>query len=273
MTVMRSCRSFLYVPGDKPAMLAKATERGADAVIVDLEDAVAPDAKLQARSTTAAWLTNAPNDIDIWVRVNNHPDLLADDLAAVADADSLTGIYLPKVEDPSHLDLFDGAGNVAALIESGRGLMNLADIARHPRLTLLAAGEADLAADLGITPSLAELEFLPFRMQLVAASAAARIEPPTAPVSTNYSDPAAIEMSTRALAHMGFGSRAAIHPAQVAPINASFTPTQQEMEWASVIVAGATAAGGGVHTDATGKMVDEAVVRRARRIMGLTLTQ
>lgn len=265
-----SARSYLYIPGDKPDFLARAFERGADAVIVDLEDAVAPASKDAAREVVAAWLGSlAGAPAEVWVRVNAG-GLLARDVAALRDASALHGVYLPKATLASAQDLEallpDGVV-VCPLIESAQGVLDVAAIARLARVAHLAIGEEDLSADLGILDrdALASI-----RTQIVVASAAAGIEPPTAPVSTDFRDLDALRASTLALRAVGFGARSAIHPAQVSVINEAFTPTAAEVSSARALVErydAALASGAGVITDERGRMVDEAIVRAARRTL------
>lgn len=267
-------RSYLYVPGTRPELFAKALGSGADAIVVDLEDAVAPVDKDAARGNVAGWVGSLdPGDVDVWVRVNNHPDLLATDVAAVSGAAGLTGLYLPKVAGVDDIDrmLASSVGPVAvtALVESAAGWLSAASIASHHAVVRLACGEADLGSELGISASADEREFLPFRMQMIAVSVAAGIDVPTAPVPTNYRDLDALRLSTEALKRMGFRSRALIHPAQVRVVNEIFTPTPDEVETARRIVAGAEAADGGVFAGDGGVMVDEAIVKGARRTLAL----
>jgi citrate lyase subunit beta/citryl-CoA lyase len=134
----------------------------------------------------------------------------------------------------------------------------------------LALGEADLCADLRVVPT--DDVMRPLRMQAVVASAAAGIDQPTAPVSTDFEDLDALRTSTIALRDAGFGARAAIHPAQVAVINEVFTPTDNEVAVARDVLARFEAASGGVTVDADGRMLDEAVVRSARRVLARART-
>jgi citrate lyase subunit beta/citryl-CoA lyase len=286
-----AARSHLYVPGDRPDVLAKAAGRGADALIIDLEDAVAPARKAAAREIVAAFLaergdagTEAPA---LWVRVNPGAEALAD-LDAVVSA-SLTGICLAKaesVEDVTRVadaldELETGRGlapraiAVSPLLESASAVLRAAGIAGAPRVARLQVGEADLSADVGVELGADEREFLWVRSQVVLISAAAGIEPPVGPVSTNFRDLDALRESTLALKRMGYRGRACIHPAQVAVVNDVFTPSPEEVERAHTLVNGyqaAEAAGAGVFTDADGRMVDLAVVRAAQRTLALAQT-
>lgn len=254
-------RSYLYVPGDRPDRFDKAVASGADAVILDLEDAVAVSKKDEARAAVEAWLgARAPGGPRIVVRVNNGTALNADARAA-ARADALS---LPKAT-VADLDRLEGRLPVIALIETARGVLDARAIASHPRVARLAIGEADLGAELQIAP--ASDAWMAIRAGIVVASAAAEIEPPVGPVSTDFRDLDALRASTEVLRDAGFGARAAIHPAQVPVINGVFTPDDETVARARALVERFDAAGGGVATDDDGRMIDEAIVRSARRII------
>lgn len=248
-------------------MLSKATQRGADAVIADLEDAVPPAAKEAARRNVAAWLGGHGSAAEVWVRVNSDPTALEEDLAAVAGAPGLTGLVVAKVEDPLVLAGIPERLRVQPMIESARALLALTEIATASGVERLQLGEADLSADLGISFEHADSVLPPIRLQVVVASAAARLEPAVAPVSTNFRDLTAFERSTTELRHLGFGARAVIHPAQAEVANRVFTPSEAEVEAARRMLEAATESDGGVFVDESGRMVDEAVLRSARRVV------
>ena len=260
-----SPRSYLYVPASRPEMLAKAGDRGADALIVDLEDAVAPSRKVEARLTLRSFLPGPAEET--WVRVNNHPDLLTDDVAACGGA---AGIVLAKAEPGSLAQAASMTSRpLIPLIETAAGLLAAAEMAAVPGVERLAIGEADLSAELGVTPGDDGVELLYARSRLVVASAAAGIDAPVGPVFTDFRDAAGLRRSTEALARLGFGSRPAIHPAQVQVINETLTPTPEQLADARELIGAfeeALAAGAGAAA-ADGVMFDEAVVRQARRIL------
>ena len=259
-----SARSYLYVPASRPEMLAKAADRGADALIVDLEDAVAPSRKVEARGILSDYL---PGPIDTWVRVNNHPDLLADDVAAAAGA---TGIVLAKAEPETLAQVVSMTSlPLTPLIETAAGLLAAAEMATVGGVERLAIGEADLSAELGVTAGDDGLELLYARSKLVVASSAAGIDAPAGPVFTDFRDPDGLRRSSEALVRLGFGSRPAIHPAQVQVINEAFTPTPEQLAGARKLIEAfeqALAEGTGAAAS-DGVMFDEAVVRQARRIL------
>jgi citrate lyase subunit beta / citryl-CoA lyase len=279
-------RSYLYVPGDRPEMLARAVERDADALVVDLEDAVAPRAKLAARDHVAAWLAGLSGARpEIWVRINpaSEDGPVLDDLRVAAHP-AVTGVIQAKCESPDALRVLDdslaaaerragiaeGTLAVVPLIESAAGVLAMGSLAAAPRVRRLQAGEADLSAELGIEPGPDRTEFGWLRWTLVLTSAAAGLEPPAGPVETRLGDLEALRASTWALRRQGFIGRAAVHPAQIPVINEVFTPSAAELEKAAMVVErfdAAVVSGSGVAVTDDGHMIDEAVVRGARRLL------
>ena len=275
----RQPRSYLYVPGDRHDRLARALARGADALILDLEDSVVPQRKEAARQTVRDWLDEqAGAATELWVRIN--ADSAVADLNAVATS-ALTGVVVAKaspslVNDidmllaPRERDLGRASDEIRLipLIESARGLLSVVEIAAAPRVARLGVGLADLRAELGLHPDSAGVT--PLLMQIVVASAAAGIAPPVAPTSLDFRDPESLRTSSRALLGLGFRARSAIHPAQLSVINEVFTPTAEEIEEARRIVAElehATESGSGVVAASDGSMLDVAIVRAARDVL------
>lgn len=301
-------RSYLYVPGDRADRLAGAVARGADAVIADLEDAVAAAAKESARETVGRWLASRPGEggCEIWVRIN--ADAIEPDLEAVfgplaaggagaagagagragaagVAATAIDGVVVPKAE-PELLALVDEeltrherrlgleprSVGVLALVESARGLLDVATSARMPRVRRLGIGEADLIGELGLRPGPGREELAPLRLQVVLASAAAGILAPVAPTSTDFRDLQAFRATSQALLALGFRARTAVHPGQLAVIHDVFTPTEDEVAAARELVETYEQAGSGVAVDARGRMIDAAVVRSAREVLSRART-
>lgn len=246
-----------------------------DAVILDLEDGVAPSARPAARDGLAGLLAGRPDDgPEVLVRLGG-VESLTEDLTAVGDH-PVDGWYWPKADRDS-LDVLDRSLTdrdrhdlVVALVESARGVLDAAALAAHPRVVGLALGEADLTADLGVSPGPDALELLHVRSALVVASAAAGLDGPMGPVSTDLHDSDGLRTSSQALRRLGFCGRSCIHPAQVVIVNETFTPTDDERSAARAVVElfeRSLAEGTGVVVDPDGRMVDEAVVRRARRLL------
>lgn len=273
----RLARTYLYVPGDRPERLAKSHLRGADAIIADLEDAVLPAAKAAALDNVASWLHHRDLDSSAaWVRINTGEQGLIE-TRAIASAAGLRGLFVPKVEAPDQLvavrQAARDAGNsdllLAPMIESATGIVRVEELAVQPGVFQLHLGEMDLAADLDLEPSHAGTELLYARSKIVVASRHAGLVSPAAPVSVVIDDPAGYRAETQALRRMGFSGRDCIHPKQVAIATDVFTPSPNAQAWARLVLAQATTHGGAFR-DANGVMVDEAILRRARRLLAMS---
>lgn len=266
--------TYLYVPGDRPERFDKALASGADAIVLDLEDAVAAARKSAAREQVAAWVADTdPGRVQVWVRVNPGA-WQEEDIQAVAHP-CLTGIWLPKVGAAAEVEhvhaLLAGTSApdaaVSAMIETAAGIFAAPDIARAPRMRFLQLGEVDLAADLGIEAGPDGTALLFARSQIVAASVAAEIDPPPAAVSRNFRDLDAFRSDTRTLAELGFVGRVCIHPAQLEPARDVFTPAPEAVQEAQAVLTALAGAESGVAVDPHGFLIDEAVARQARRIV------
>ncbi len=282
-----TARSYLYVPGDSGERLERSTSRGADAVIADLEDAVAAARRPAARTAIAAWLTSDQVEGQRWVRINAGPEGLKD-LDAVHSV-HLSGVVVPKVRRVDDLEpvaealaLLDrsqgNAGRGVALmvlVETAGALRDVHAIAEHPAVRMLQMGELDLAAELGIQPSNDGSELSYARSHVVMASAAAGLDPPVGAVSPDFKNLEGYRSSCERLRRLGFFARAAIHPAQIPVIHRVFTPSAAEVEAARRTLSryeAEVSAGSAVLTDTDGSMVDEAVVRASRRTLALART-
>lgn len=269
-----AARSYLFVPGDRFDMLAKAVDYGADAVIADLEDAVHPSEKEVARHAISDWLAGE-SPVERWVRVNSG-DFMQVDVAAIAPARP-DGIVLPKVKTAADIETLAAALEdsgpssvpIVPLVETAAARFHLLDIASADGVARVMLGEIDLAADLGLVEPSGST-WLPIRLDVVTASAAGGIDAPIAPVAATFDQPDRFLAETKELVALGFGSRAAIHPRQIAPIHAALVPDEAEVDAAREIISAAGEAaerGHGVVRGRAGTMIDEAVVRRARRVM------
>lgn len=266
--------TWLYAPGDRPWVVAKALRAGADAVIIDLEDAVGPDRKEYARTATAELLSQPP-PLPVHVRVNALDGPLAEaDLRAIAHLPGVFGLRLPKVTCPADVvrvaersaPADGGAPTLHALIESAVGLEHAFAIATaHPALHGLSIGEADLRADLGVRDD-AGLDWA--RARVVVAARAAGLAPPAQSV---YPDIRDLDGLTASCAHgraLGFLGRAAIHPRQLPVIEQAYLPTPEEIDHAEQIVKASTTESGALALP-DGTFVDRAVVEGAQRVLDL----
>lgn len=256
-------RSYLFVPANRPERYAKACAAGADAVIVDLEDAVPADEKVAARSSLAAWLTPAQ---PVLVRINGAgTPWFRDDLALCAMG-GVAGIIVPKAECVDDVAAVAGAGAAAILplIESARGFWNAHALAHAARVQRLVFGTIDFSLDLGLTESREQLQY--FRSQLVLVSRLAGIGAPVDGVTSALDDAALIDADTLHSRRCGFGAKLCIHPRQVSHVNRGFAPSADELAWARrVLDAAAAANGAAVALD--GQMVDLPVLATAQRMV------
>lgn len=256
MVDLGSIRAPLFVPGHRPDRFAKAAATGADAIILDLEDAVPAAEKDVARAALTLGFTPRP----VLVRVNARGTPAHDaDLAAVA-ALRPAGVILPKSETPGDLQAVAGASGlpVLALIESARGLTAARAIAEVS--ARLVFGSIDFCADMGCAHDRDVL--LPVRSELVLASRLARIAAPIDGVTVTLEDMAQTEDDAAHARRLGMTGKLCIHPRQVEPVQRAFAPSAAEIDWARRVLASGD---GAVAVD--GAMVDEPVRIRARAIL------
>lgn len=269
MTRLQSARSLLFVPGDRPERFDKAVATGADVVIIDLEDAVAPGSKAAAREAAVAWLRIGGRAA---VRVNaadsphHGADLaaLADVTGAATEGSGLLAVVLPKADDPTRASaVAERTGvPVIALVESALGILRAAELATADGVERLAFGHLDYAVDLGCDPGREAM--LLARSTLVLASRAAGLPGPIDGVTTALDDAAALTDDLAYARDLGLTGKLLIHPKQVEPTHAAHQPSDEEVAWAQRVIE-AAAAGGAVRVD--GDMVDAPVVARAEGIL------
>lgn len=269
----RPVLTLLYVPGDRPDRVAKALASAADAVIVDLEDAVAPSAKDAARSTVAELLASVPADRAVQVRVNAATmPWHADDVATVTALPAHVGLRLPKAEHPQAVDALVSrvAGReVHLLVESALGVERAFALASVPGVASIGLGEADLRSELRVDDD-AALAWV--RSRVVVAARAAGLPSPVMSVYPHVKDLDGLVESCRAGRRLGFSGRTAIHPAQLDTIREAFLPSAEEVARAREVVArveGAVAAGTGALVLADGTFLDVAMIDRARATLAL----
>jgi citrate lyase subunit beta/citryl-CoA lyase len=264
-------RSFLFVPGHRPERFAKALASGADAVIIDLEDAVPLDAKIAARDALlAAWPDfDAAQRARLLVRVNpfGTPWYQAD-LVAVTNLTGLGAVMLPKAETPQHIAHAAQTSGlpVLPLIESAEGLGQMDLMARTPGVLRLVLGHIDLQADLGLSCGPDEAELAPVRLALVVASRRAGLPSPVDGVTTATTNAEVLARDAQRSRRFGMGAKLCIHPAQVDGVHQALAPTEAECDWARRVLAAEVAAGGGAFS-VDGKMVDPPVLLLARQIL------
>ena len=257
--------SYLFVPGNRTDRIEKARLSGADAVIVDLEDAVAPESKMTARNAVANALS--PQN-PVYLRING-PDTswFKEDLK-LCSYPGVRGVVLPKAETRDHvMEVTKCLGldvAVLPLIETAAGFANINTIAASGHVNRLVFGTIDFQLDLGINGE--EEELLYFRSELVLVSKIAGIQPPVDGVTVALDDPVQLRKETMRSKRIGFGGKLCIHPKQVQVVNECFAPTKEEVLWAQRVM-GASSAAGGAAVAVDGKMVDKPVMLKAQAIL------
>ncbi|TAM60103.1 CoA ester lyase [bacterium] len=256
-------RSYLFAPGHDAKLLERVYAAGADAVVLDLEDAVPEDAKQRARAMVVEALRRRP----AWVRVNAaRSSRCAADLEAVAPL--VLGIRIPKVESAEDVAWVAARAPqlpLACTIESARGVLAAREIAAAPEAVQLIYGNADLCADLAIDGG--EMATLYARSQLVLAARAAGIAPPCDGAYTRIADEDGLRREAAFARSLGFFGKSAIHPRQLAVIHEAFTPSPAQVAWAQRVLAAFDAAGGAAARTQDGEMVDVPVAERARQVL------
>ena len=268
--VFSLARSFLFVPATRPERFAKALASSADAVIIDLEDAVAPGEKVEARNRLAhAWPGLSGSErARVLVRVNPSGTAWHDDDLSLLASLGAGGVVLPKAEGAAQLvhaaGVLGSECALIALVESVAGLDGLDALARCPQVVRLAFGNLDFQADAGMACSPDEAELNPVRLAFVLASRRAKLAPPVDGVTADMQNPAQLTNDAERSRRFGFAAKLCIHPTQVAPVNAAFAPTPAELNWACRALAASEASGGAV-VSLDGRMVDAPVLRMAER--------
>jgi len=268
---MLPLRSLLFVPASRPDRFAKALAAGADLVCADIEDAVAPADKPAAREAALGFLREGQGGRAVRMNGLRTPEGIVD-LAAIAALGAAAGaLLLPKAEHPEEIAILDAVLSASGsrlllipLIESARGIRNAAGIAAaSPRVAALFLGGVDLAAELGVAPDAAGLATA--RGLLVLAARGAGVGLIDVP-SLELRDPEAGGRDALIAKRLGFTAKAVLHPAQVAAVNAAFTPTEAEVAEAARYLRAFAEAKGGVAT-LDGRLVEKPVVKRMEQVI------
>lgn len=274
-------RTYLFTPGNHARRVEKALGLGADAVILDLEDAVALAEKVATRDIIREILTR-PRDCAGYVRVNAYDtEFCYGDICAIVTGD-LDGIVLPKLESVEDLKSIDWllanlererglaarSIDLMPIIETATGVVNLRAMATAgTRVRRFAFGAGDYTRDLGMEWSLGEGELLPVRSEMVLASRHGGLEPPVDTVFIHIKEHAAFQASCEAIRGLGFQGKMCIHPDQVPVTNQTFTPSAESVAWSKKIVAAFEEAekAGVASIQVDGYFVDYPIVEKARR--------
>ena len=256
--------SWLFVAASRPDRFEKAAGAGADETILDLEDAVGPHAKPEARTHAADWLSGRGSS---WVRINGFGTPWHNgDIDALAGCGELRGLVIPKAEDPQVIDQIATRVQkpIVALIETARGVRALDAICACPGVARLAFGSIDLALDIDAQES--DDALLHARSAMVIASRAAELPSPIDGVTVDFRKPEVVSAAAARSRALGFGGKLCIHPAQVQAVNTVFGPTPAELDWAQRVLAAASESDGSAFT-MDGRMVDKPLLERAQRLV------
>jgi len=257
-----AARTLLFVPGDRPERFDKAVASGADLVVLDLEDAVVPAAKVGARRAVAEWLDTGRPCV---VRINAvGTSWHADDLDLVRDVG--VAVMLPRATLSAVACVSSVLGPehpMVALVETAAGVVHAAGVAATGGVRRLALGTFDLAAELGVAPEDRDA-MAAARGALVLASAAAGLAPPIDGVTPAVDDRATLESDVAYAARLGFAGKLCVHPRQVDVVAAVLRPSVDQLDWARRVLTSGADEGVAV---VDGEMVDRPVLERARRLL------
>ncbi len=260
--------TYLFVPGNRPDRFGKALASDAGAVIVDLEDAVAPGDKAAARASFVSWFREAKLAPErVLLRINDESTpWFQDDIAVVSDS-GVRGIVLPKVESAVQIErigsVLPADAYVIALVETAKGITEIDALATAPRLQRIAFGTLDYALDLDLTGDARGFVYPACRIAL--ASRVAGLASPVAGVTPEIGDESKLLADLDFARACGFGAKLCIHPKQVDAIHTAMRPSEAEISWAERVIAAVASGQGAVQVD--GRMVDRPVISKARRIL------
>lgn len=271
-SLLAEARSFLFVPAHKPERYQKALASGADAVIIDLEDAVPLTAKEEGREALHGTWASLSADARSRLLVRINPSGTAwhtDDISLLTKLDGLGAVMLPKAASASHVQ--DIAARltgmpVLPLIETAQGVSEVNGMAKAKGVLRLGLGHIDLQADLGMSVSPDESELAPLRWTMVVASRLAGIPAPVDGVTTSTTEESIWLEATQRSRRFGFAGKLCIHPAQVKGVHMGFAPSPTEVDWAQRVLMAEEQAGGGAFS-VDGKMVDAPVLMLARQLL------
>jgi citrate lyase subunit beta / citryl-CoA lyase len=260
-------RSWLFVPATRPDRFAKAAASGADRVILDLEDAVAPEDKVDARR--GLMTATIPRQVPVYVRVNSALTPWFEEDLGVARTLAIRGVLLPKADSAAHVERALAAITpehvVVPIIETAAGLWNVLDVARCPRVERLVFGALDFTLDTGIQD--ADGAFDAVRSRIVVASKVAGIAPPVDLVTLAIDDQDLLRRHAGRSRSFGFGGKLCIHPKQIPITNDAFRPSDEEVAWARGILDELATRPGDAVFSHNGELVDRPVIERAKQVI------
>ena len=263
--VNKSARSYLFVPANRTERFLKAIGTNADAVIIDLEDAVPVELKNSARETLDAWLSQHPQH-EVMLRLNSRQTAWFEHDLQLLKHPNISAVVLPKTESIADVLAVLAVRNVKVfpLIETAVGMAKVREIATAPYVSALMFGSIDFQVDLNMNGGY--LELLSFRNELVLASTLAGIHAPIDGVTVDFKNEDIVQLETTQAKNLGFAGKLCIHPLQVDIVNQTFSPTESEILWAKQVI-DIVDESAGQAVSLNGKMIDLPVILKAQKIL------
>jgi citrate lyase subunit beta/citryl-CoA lyase len=278
-------RSSLIMPVNQPRFVERAYLRGADAIVLDLEDSVSPAEKGQARTMVQdAIPVAARGGADVFVRINKPVEMMVEDLDAAIHP-GLTGLAVPKAESAAEIHMLhelvgywekrrglpDGTVQFSVSVETAKGVMRAEEIAMaSSRIATIGAGPEDLALDLGIEATVEGQELLYIKLRMVVVAHAAGVQPVgLMGTLADYADLEGLARSARGAYRVGFRGTGLIHPAQVPICNEAYAPPPEQVEWSRRVIEAFEEglARGTASVSVDGRMIDIPIAEKAHRIL------
>lgn len=262
---MQTSRSFLFVPANRTERYSKALNSGSDAVIIDLEDAIPTEHKLESRALLKQWLLDHPTE-KVMIRVNaDQTEWFAEDIQ-LAQLSNVTALVLPKAEQKKAFEAIQKIRSIDVypIIETPYGMAHVEQIAQFPAVQALMFGSIDFQLEMDMTGDY--LELMSFRNRMVLASKLAGIENPIDGVTADFANTELVRTETLQAKKLGFQGKLCIHPNQVKIVNQTFNPSPEEIQWAQEIIKAVQAADGQT-ISLNGKMIDKPIILKAEKIL------
>ncbi len=269
-------RSYLYIPAIKEKYFEKIDSNSADAIIFDLEDSVSLENKGEAREILQKFFNQEKSVTkEIFIRINSEQIFSKDDIKLVKkNVGKIRGIFLPKINNCEEIEkivktIGDKSLEIIPLIETPTGVLNLEEISKNKEVTTVALGEVDLSYSLNINPNEGLKQLIPLRLFVNLVIAAYEKMPPIGPVWTNIDDKKGLENHMDTIKSLGYSGAQLIHPSQIDITNKIFSYSDEEIKWAKSILKTnkELESNLGSFRDGNNEMVDEAVIKRAKKLI------
>lgn len=262
---MQTPRSFLFVPANRTERYSKALNSGSDAVIIDLEDAIPTEHKLNSRALLKQWLLDHPTE-KVMIRVNAEQSEWFNDDIQLAQIPNVIAIVLPKAEQQQAFTAIQSIRNIDIypIIETPYGMAHVEKIAQFPAVKALMFGSIDFQLEMDMSGDFLELMY--FRNRIVLASKLAGIASPIDGVTADFANTELNQTETLQAKKLGYQGKLCIHPSQVSVVNQAFIPSAEEIQWAQQVM-NAVHLAQGQTISLNGKMIDKPIISKAEKIL------